>query len=144
MSRSVSLSFLDSTGTTRTLINLQQQIEIIIPRDSSLTLPAMTLQNVTGQTTSTTGNNNRQFSLFYVNVTGPSKLITLSATFEFKSDNPALGFVVIYRFDAIPILNSSMNITDGYKVFCPAGKSNKYLIILILFFFFLSLFIFLR
>jgi len=136
MSRSVSLGFLDSTGASRTLTNLQQLIEIIIPRDPSLTLPAMTFQNVSGQNTSSSGNNNRQFSLFYVNVTGPSALITLSASFEFKSNNPALGFAVIYRFDAIPILNSSMNMTDGGRVFCPAGKSNKYLIILILFFFF--------
>jgi len=85
----------------------------------------MTLENITGQTVSTTANNNRQFSLYYVNVTSPSPSLTLSATFEFKSDNAALGFMIIFRFDAIPILNSSMNQTDGYRVFCPAGKKRN-------------------
>ncbi|CAF1178747.1 unnamed protein product [Adineta steineri] len=119
MSRSIALGLIDSTGTTILVEGLSESIQIIIPRDTSITLPAMAFQNVTGQTTSTTGNNNRQFSLFYVNVTGPSATITLSATFEFKSDNSALGFLVIYRFDAIPYLNSTINKTNGQNVFCP-------------------------
>jgi hypothetical protein len=122
MSRSVSLSLFDADGTTLSVNNLSSPIKITIPRDSNLILPSMTLENITGQTVSTTANNNRQFSLYYVNVTSPSPSLTLSATFEFKSDNAALGFMVIFRFDAIPILNSSMNQTNGYQVFCPAGE----------------------
>jgi hypothetical protein len=122
MSRSVSLSLFDADGTTLSVNNLSSPIKITIPRDSNLILPPMTLENITGQTVSTTANNNRQFSLYYVNVTSPSPSLTLSATFEFKSDNAALGFMVIFRFDAIPILNSSMNQTNGYQVFCPAGE----------------------
>jgi hypothetical protein len=121
MSRSVSLSLFDADGTTLSVNNLSSPIKITIPRDSNLILPSMTLENITGQTVSTTANNNRQFSLYYVNVTSPSPSLTLSATFEFKSDNAALGFMIIFRFDAIPILNSSMNQTNGYNVFCPAG-----------------------
>jgi hypothetical protein len=112
-------------GTTLSVNNLPSPIEIIIPRDANLLLPSMTLENITGQNQSTTANNNRQFTLYYVNVTSPAPSLTLSATFEFKSDNSALGFMVIFRFDGIPILNSSMNQTDGYRVFCPAGKQNK-------------------
>ena len=122
MSRSVSLSLLDSTGTILTLNNLPTSITITIPRDSSLLLPPMTFQNVTGNIMSTTtANNNRQFSLYYVNVTSATENLTVSATFEFQSDNPSLGYMVIFRFDAIPIFNSSINQTDGQKVFCPAG-----------------------
>ncbi|CAF3607443.1 unnamed protein product [Adineta steineri] len=125
MSRGLSLDLLNAAGSILSVQGLSQSIEMIISRDTSITLPSMTLQNVTGQTTtSTTANNNRQFSLFYVNVTGPSSTITLSATFEFKSDNSALGFLVIYRFDAIPYLNSSINKTDGQKVFCPNDQIN--------------------
>ncbi|UJR27333.1 hypothetical protein I4U23_008626 [Adineta vaga] len=122
VSRSVTLDFIDGSGTRKSVENLLDPVEIIIPRDTSIVLPAMALQNVTGSISSSTGNNNRQFSLFYVNVTGPSASITLSTTFEFKSDNPALGFVVIYRFDGIPLLNNSINKTDGHRVFCPNDK----------------------
>lgn len=123
MSRSVSLSFIDETGSVIPVNNLASPIELIIPRDSSLTLPSMTFENVTGQIqSSTTPNNNRQFLLYYINVTAPTTSLTLSATFEYKSDDPTLGFMIIYRFDAIPILNSTMNLTDGYDISCPKGK----------------------
>jgi hypothetical protein len=116
------VSLYGTDGTTLSANNLSSPIRIVIPRDSNLLLPSMTFENVTGQTVSTTANNNRQFSLFYVNVTSESPSLTLSATFELKSNNPALGYMVIFRFDAIPVLNSSMNLTDGYRVFCPASK----------------------
>ncbi|CAF4570593.1 unnamed protein product [Rotaria sp. Silwood1] len=122
MSRSVSLSLFDSNGTTIPLNNLPTPIEIIIPRDPNLLLPSMTLQNVTGQTKLTKENNNRQFSIYYINITSSTKSLTLSATFEFKSDNLSLGYMLIFRFDAVPILNSTMNQTDGYKIFCPAAQ----------------------
>jgi hypothetical protein len=124
MSRSISINFLNTNGTTLTVNNLSLPIKIIIPRDTSLILPSMTFENISQQTlpTSNNKNNNRQFSLYYVNITSPTESLTISATFEFKSDNSSLGFMIIFRFDAIPILNSSMNQTDGYKVFCPTGK----------------------
>ncbi|CAF4044663.1 unnamed protein product, partial [Rotaria sp. Silwood2] len=122
MSRSVSLNLLDSNGTTIPLNNLSTPIEIIIPRDPNLLLPPMKLQNVTEQTTLTKGNNNRQFSIYYINVTSSIESLTLSTTFEFKSDNLSLGYMVIFRFDAVPILNSTMNQTDGYKFFCPTAQ----------------------
>jgi hypothetical protein len=119
MSRSVTLTILAPNGTTISLNNLPSPIQLIIPRDVNLIVPTMTLENITGQTVSIIANNNRQFSLYYVNVTSPTASLTLSATFEFKSDNSAVGFMVIYRFDAIPIFNSTVNQKDGYKVFCP-------------------------
>ena len=131
MSRSVSLNLYDATGAYLPLKNLSSPIVITIPREPNLLLPPMTLQNVTGQGTSPSANsNNRQFSLFYVNVTSPTDDITLSATFEFKSDNPALGYMVIFRFDAIPVLNSTMNRTDGSRIFCPGGKARGTFLVL--------------
>jgi len=112
-------------GTTFSVNNLPSPIEMLIPRDSNLLLPSMIFENITGQNQSTSANNNRQFTLYYVNVTSPTQSLTLSATFEFKSNNSQLGFMVIFRFDAIPILNSSMNQTDGYRIFCPAGKKRN-------------------
>jgi len=135
-SRSISLSLLDTSGTTIAVNNLPSSIEIIISRDSNLLLPSMTLENVTGQTVAIKANNNPQFSLYYVNVTSSAENLTLSATFEFKSENSTIGFMIIFRFDAIPVLNSSMNQTDGYKVYCPAGKQTKsHLLFIIIIFF---------
>ena len=124
MSRSVSLNLFDTNGTTLSVKNLSSPIKIIIPRDPNIILPSMTLQNLTGQSVVTSTNNNRQFSLYYVNVTSPTTSLTLSATFEVKSTDAMLGYLLILRFDAIPILNSSMNRTDGYRVFCPAGNEH--------------------
>jgi hypothetical protein len=121
MSRSVSLTIQSSNETVLSLNNLPQPIEIQIPRDTNLLIPPMTLQNVTGLIMLTGANNNRQFALYYVNVTSPTESLTLAAIFEFKSANPSLGFLVIYRFDAIPIFNSTINQKDGYKIFCPTG-----------------------
>ena len=122
VSRSVALSMFDSQGMSKSIQGLSTPIELLIPRDTSIVIPQMTLQNATGRTSTSTANNNRQFSLFYVNVTGPSATVTLSATFEFKSIDPTVGYVVIYRFDDIPLLNTSVNKTNGHRVFCPAGK----------------------
>ena len=126
MSRSVSLKLLDTEGTNLRIQNLPSPIKLIIPRDPNLLLPSMTLQNLTGQSIVTSNNNNRQFSLYYVNVTSRAKNLTISATFEFKPTNAALGYMLIFRFDAIPVLNSSMNRTDGYRVFCPTGNKHMF------------------
>ncbi|CAF1616393.1 unnamed protein product [Adineta ricciae] len=122
VSRSVGLSIFDSQGTSKPIQGLSKPIELLIPRDTSIVIPQMTFQNATGRTSTSTANNNRQFALFYVNVTGPSATVTLSATFEFKSVHPSVGYVVIYRFDDIPLLNTSVNKTNGHRVFCPADK----------------------
>ena len=118
------MNLFDTNGTTLSVKNLSSPIKIIIPRDPNIILPLMTLQNLTGQSVVTSTNNNRQFSLYYVNVTSPTTSLTLSATFEVKSTDAMLGYLLILRFDAVPILNSSMNRTDGYRVFCPAGNEH--------------------
>ncbi|CAM2704890.1 unnamed protein product [Rotaria socialis] len=122
MSRSVSLELLDSTGAAIPVTKLPQPIEIIIPRDPNLVIPPMTLENATGETRSTGANNNRLFSLYYVNVTSSIAGLTLSATFELQPDNLSTGYFVILSFDAIPILNSTLNTIYGYKLFCPKDQ----------------------
>lgn len=83
----------------------------------------MALQNVTshgglvGQ-----NNNNRQFTLHQIKFQSPGPNLTVSLTFELKAINRSLSYLIIYRFDGIPILNSTTNVTDGMKIFCPAGS----------------------
>lgn len=123
MSRTLALTLYDSQGDTLAVQNLPTPIQMTISRDPALLLPSMIYQNMTGQTISTTGrNNNRQFALYYVNVTSASASLTLSATLEIKSENFSIGYMIIYRFDNIPVLNSSMTTIDGYQVFCPSKR----------------------
>lgn len=123
MSRSVSVNLLEATGKIISMKNLPSSIRIIIPRDTNLLLPVMAYQNVTGMNTSSniTANNNRQFALYYVNITTANENLTISATFELKPENASLGYMIIFRFDAIPILNSTVNQINDFKIFCPSG-----------------------
>jgi hypothetical protein len=118
----MALSLFDELGSNIEFNGLSSPIELKIPRDSNLLLPLMTLQNVTGMKMSaTSANNNRQFNLYYINVTSVNENVTLSATFELKPSNDSIAYMLIVRFDGIPILNSSMNQTDGSRILCPTG-----------------------
>lgn len=128
MSRTVSLALSDASGITIAVNNLSSPIVVIIPRDPSLQLPPMTFQNGTQMSmTSTTTNNNRQFALYHVNVISTNGNVTVSATFELKPDNLTQSYLLIYRFDGIPTLNSTLNQTDGSKILCPNGQTCSYL-----------------
>ena len=122
-SRSVSFSLIDANGTEIPMKDLSEEISVIIPRDPNIIMPEMALQNVTALNTGANlANNNRQFALYYVNVTSSGENITVAATFELKSENSALAYLIVYRFDAIPVLNSTLNETDGFRVLCPLGN----------------------
>ena len=135
MSRSVSLRLLASNGTTVPLNNLSLPIEVRISRDSNLIIPSMTLHNVTNQNISTIRNNNRQFLLYHIDVTSSTTSLTSSVTFELKPDDLTLGYMIIFRFDGVPLLNSSINHTDGYEVVCPKSKLKTFLFFFLIFFF---------
>ena len=123
LSRSVSLSILDQNG-NEVLIeaNDSHPIEIIIPRDPNLILPPMILQNVT----STDSTPHQQlFHLHYVNLT--SRNYPISVHIEIHPLNTSLAYLLIYKFDQIPRLNSSVNQIDGWTILCPSNLSNEYL-----------------
>ena len=118
MSASLSVKLADEEG--RDLVVRSRGIELIIPRDINLVLPPMTLQNfsfiIAGHT------NNRQFNLHFINITQPNPDISVSVHFQLRSHDPTLGYLVIYRFDGIPRLNSSINQTDGWSLLCPSSE----------------------
>ncbi|CAF0957173.1 unnamed protein product, partial [Didymodactylos carnosus] len=123
LSTSVSLTFLDATGTTISITNLSALIEIIVPREKNLSPPPMTYQNVTNVIAShiSSSNNNKQFFIHYINITPTNINLTLSISFEMKPVNLNLGYMLIMKFDGIPMLNSTKNMTDGWEVLCPTN-----------------------
>jgi hypothetical protein len=117
VSRSISLSILDQYG-NEVLIqtNLSHPIEIMIPRDPNVTIPEMILQNVTSMNSTP---HNQLFYLQYLNITS---VLSISVHFEMRPLNTSLAYLFIYKFDQTPLLNSSVNLIDGWTLFCPISK----------------------
>ena len=120
VSTSVSLSILDQDGNEIPLrTNNSQPIEIIIPRDPNVIIPSMILQNVTSINSTP---HNQLFQLHYANITNS---LPVSVHLELHPLNSSLAYLLIYKLDQIPQLNSSINQVDGWSIFCPGNLSNE-------------------
>ncbi|CAF1545398.1 unnamed protein product, partial [Adineta steineri] len=114
LSRSISLSIIDQNGNEVSFQAHQNNpIQMIIPRDPNVLIPSMYLQNVTSINSTI---NNLLFSYHYINTTSS---LPISVHFEIHSLNRSLAYLFIYKFDQTPQLNSSINLIDGWTVFCP-------------------------
>ena len=90
-------------------------MRLIISRDANLVIPSMNLQNVTSINSTT---HNLIFYLHYVNITS---ILPISVHIEMHSLNTSLAYLLIYKFDQSPQLNS----TDGWTLFCPSNLTNE-------------------
>lgn len=119
LSRSLSLTLLDRQGNALpTSINDNHPFEFIIPHDPQLTVPQMHLQNVTNMSSTI---HQLIFNLHFVNLTvgsGPA----VAVHFDLQPVNGSISYLVIYRFDHSPILNSSVQEIDGWTLFCASSK----------------------
>ena len=120
LSISVSFSIVDQNGKPISIKTKETNpIEIFIPRDPNLQIPSMILQNVTNLT-----EHDQLFNLHYVNLT---TILSISVHLELRSLNSSLCYLLIYKFDGIPQLNSSLNQIDSWKTICPSnGKTMGY------------------
>jgi hypothetical protein len=119
LSTTISLSVLDQSGNNVPIqASIDDPIEFIIPRDSNMIVSPMILQNVT----SMNDNHNQIFNLHFVNITQSNSNLTMSLHFEMHPLNTSLGYLLIYRFDNSPQLNSSINQIDGWSLFCPLSE----------------------
>ena len=118
LSRSVALSLFDAHGNEVSVhADPNHPIELIIPRDPNRIIPPMTLQNVT----SLADSSHRQvFNLHFINITSQ---LPISIHLEMHPFNASLAYLVIYRFDSAPQLNSSIHLIDGWTFFCPSNLS---------------------
>jgi len=119
LSTTISLSVLDQNGNNVPICtSIDHPIEFIIPRDINMIVSPMVLQNVT----SMNDNHNQVFNLYFVNITQSNSNLTVSLHFEMHPLNTSLGYLLIYRFDDSPQLNSSINQTDGWSLLCPLSE----------------------
>ncbi|CAF4238484.1 unnamed protein product, partial [Adineta steineri] len=120
LSRLVTFSILDENENEISIqTNMSHPIEIIIPRDPSIIIPLMILQNVTSMNYTP---HNQLFDLHYLNITSS---LSISIHFEIQPLNISLAYLFIYKFDQLPQLNSSINIIDGWTLFCPLNLTNE-------------------
>ena len=119
LSRTISLSVIDQNGNDVPIrTSIDHSIEFIIPRDTNMIVSPMFLQNVT----SINDKYNQIFNLYFVNITQSNSDLTVSLHFEMHPLNTSLGYLLIYRFDNSPQLNSSINQIDEWSLFCPLSK----------------------
>ncbi|CAF1234712.1 unnamed protein product [Adineta steineri] len=123
LSRSISLSIVDQSGNDISFNTNENNstIRLIIPRDSNVVIPSMYLQNVTTTTTTNSTNNNLLFSLHYINITSS---LSVSVHIEIHPLNINLAYLFIYKVNQTPQLNSSINIIDGWTIFCPSNLTS--------------------
>ena len=122
LSTLLSITIIDQTDTELAAhTSVARPIELLIPRDANFNIPSMILQNVTSITNDLIINN-RQFNLHFINITRSNNNISVSVHFEMHPLNTSLGYMLIYKFDGIPQLNSSINRIDGWSLLCPESK----------------------
>ncbi|CAF3978323.1 unnamed protein product [Rotaria sp. Silwood2] len=124
MSRSLSVTLINNLGQEIPVQAINNTVELIIPRDPNLIFPSMILQNTASTSLSGNLTNNQQFNLHFINTTLSTSNISKSVHFEMLSEDQTRGYMIIYRFDAVPQLNSSINRTDGWSLFCPSNLNN--------------------
>ena len=121
MSTTISLTVRDEFGHEIPIhASVEQPIEFFIPRDPNLILPSMILQDVISK------NIEQSFDLnvIYLNQSVMNSNLTVSLHFEIQPLNTSLAYMLIYKFDDTPQLNSLINDTDGSVLLCPISKDS--------------------
>jgi hypothetical protein len=120
LSTSISLSIIDQNGNEISFeTNENNPIHLLIPRDPNLIIPSMNLQNVTSINSTI---HNLIFYLSYINITNS---LPISVHIEMYPLDINLAYLFIYKFDQSPQLNNSINILDGWTLFCPSKLTNE-------------------
>ena len=116
LSTSISLEMFDQNGNAISpTVNLNNPIEMIIPRDPSLIIPSMILQNVTSLNSTP---HNQIFNFHYINITST---FSISAHIELQPLNTSLAYLFIYKFDSVPQWTQF----DGWTIFWPSNLTNE-------------------
>ena len=120
----ISLTLFDETGIEIPFqTDLNDPIEIIIPRDANLRIPPLTRQNVTS---ADANSSTHLFNLHAVNLTSSeSPDLNVSLHIEIQPMNSTLAYLFIFQYDTSPVLTSSTRRIDGWTIFCPNSKRSN-------------------
>lgn len=116
LSRSISLTLLDEEQAEIDVqTNGDDPIELVIPRDPHLIFPDLSFQNVT----STNERSSAQlFQWLFINITSP---LSISIHWQIRSLDTTVAYLFIYKFDRAPLLNTSIELIDGWTILCPSA-----------------------
>jgi hypothetical protein len=107
-SRSISFAILDQNlNQIPVKTNLNNPIQIIIPRDPNLVIPSMISQNVTNKTS--------YMKLIDLKQYQPNENLTISIHFQFQPSDTNLSYLFFYQFDQLSGIHRS-------SLFCPISK----------------------
>jgi hypothetical protein len=119
----VSLTLVDADG-NELPVSSDDHFRLWIPRDPLAQLPPMSLQRVTHNQSNTTAHQ-LQFNYHHFSLESRSRT-NVSMHVEMQPMNTtttaSIGYLLIYRFDVAPRLNSSMREIDGWSLLCPSSK----------------------
>ncbi|CAF1216235.1 unnamed protein product, partial [Adineta ricciae] len=116
LSTSLSLSILDRSGKEISVQALKDHpIELLIPRDPNIVIPSMVLQNVTAMNYAP---HQLLFNLHFVDIIST---LPVSVHFEMRPLNKTRSYLLIYKFDSSPQLNTSIRQIDGWSLLCPSN-----------------------
>ena len=121
-SRSISLALVDEEGNEIAFRRKSDPpVEISIPRDPSLGIPPMALQNVTAM------NETNAPRLFHLHLIDLSERAAdwFALHLEMHPLSSNVSYLLIYKFDRSPVLNSSFQEMDGWTLFCPSSERNE-------------------
>ncbi|UJR16672.1 hypothetical protein I4U23_003572 [Adineta vaga] len=120
LSTSISVTILDENEREVPIEIISNNfIEIIIPRDPNLTIPSMSLHDVISMNST---NHQQLFYLHYINITTS---LPISVHVEIHPLKSNISYLLIYKYDGIPQLNSSINQIDGWRLLCPFDLTNE-------------------
>jgi hypothetical protein len=118
LSRSVSLSLFAGDDSELSFVtNMNTPIELIIPRDPQSQPTPMHLQQVTRS------NASGLFDLQWVNVSAYEYAISIHV--QMLPVNGSRSYLLIYKFDGTPQVNSSMRDVDGWRLLCAASEFER-------------------
>jgi hypothetical protein len=116
-SSSIELSFFDENLNEIEIIDTAKPIDIVIPRDPSVSKHPYQYVNVS------------QFKLPYDSfiLQNSFNLISTNASIhiELKPLNQSIGYILVFKLGFSPIVNSIQTDYDSFKIFCPSKKSFK-------------------
>jgi hypothetical protein len=119
------VTFFDDSGEEIPVSTSKEQaIELFIPRDVSMLVPPMNFQNVTSLIDDPLLQNH-QFNLHFVNITQINPNLSISVHFELYPLDPTLGYMLIYKLDDIPQLNTTLIQIDDWAMLCPRSKEGR-------------------
>ncbi len=102
-------------------------IEMFIPRDINVPIPTFLGESMTHVIPPESGTSryNRQFFIYYVNITQINPNLTVSIHFELKPVSRNISYFMIYKLDEIPAYNSTDKLFDGSAMLCGETLDNE-------------------